>query len=100
MVWRLLSYPINSINSDAGSGASQPSQLMGAKYQRRPPVDDSLMAIVVLVIVVWEFIQHLIAEKTRAERATQRDAGNEDRVLGSPSFRDMDCSFSQRTNEE
>jgi hypothetical protein len=66
-------------------------------------VDDSLMAIVVLVMVVWEFIQRVIPAKTRGERLTQRDAGDEERILESPSFRDMqkvDCSFSRRTNEE
>jgi hypothetical protein len=61
------------------------------------------MTIVVLVMVVWEFIQRVIPEKTRRERGTQRDAGDEEDILESPSFRDMqkvDCSFSQRTNEE
>jgi hypothetical protein len=72
------------------------------RIQRRP-MEDSLMAIVVLVIVVWEFIQHVIPEKTRGEWVTQRDAGDEERILESPAFRDMqkvDCSFSRRTNEE
>jgi hypothetical protein len=66
-------------------------------------VDDSLMAIVVLVMIVWEFIQRVIPETTRGERVTPRDAGDQERILESPSFRDMqkvDCSFSQRTNEE
>ena len=61
------------------------------------------MAIVGLVMVVWEFIQRVIPENTRGQRLTQRDAGEEDRILESLSFRDMqkvDCSFSQRTNEE
>jgi hypothetical protein len=77
--------------------------LVGEGYRGDPPVEDSLMAIVVLVIVVWEFIQHVIPEKTRGERVTQRDAGDEERILESPSFRDMqkvDCSFPRRKNEE
>jgi hypothetical protein len=66
-------------------------------------VDDSLMTIVVLVMVVWEFIQRVIPDKARGERASQRDAENEERILGSSSFRNMqqiDCCFSQRANEE
>jgi hypothetical protein len=66
-------------------------------------VDDSLMAIVVLVMVVWELIQRVIPEKARGERLTERDAGKEDRILESLSFRDMqkvDCSHSRGTNEE
>jgi hypothetical protein len=49
-------------------------------------VDDSLMAIVVLVMVVWEFIQRVIPAKTRGERLTQRDAGDEERILESRLF--------------
>jgi hypothetical protein len=47
------------------------------------------MAIVVLVMVVWEFIQRVIPGKARGERLTQRDAGEEDRILESLSFRDV-----------
>jgi hypothetical protein len=82
---------------------SQSQCQWGEEYRGDPPVDDSLMTIVVLVMVVWEFIQRVIPEKTRRERGTQRDAGDEEGIFESPSFRDMqkvDCSFSQRTNEE
>jgi hypothetical protein len=66
-------------------------------------VDDSLMAIVVLVMVVWEFIQRVISEKTRGEWLPQRNAGDKERIVESPSFRNaqkINCSFSQMTNEE
>jgi hypothetical protein len=65
-------------------------------------VDDSLIAIVVVVMVAWEFIQFAIPEKTRKGRVTGRDASDQERVLGSPSFRDtqkLDCSFTEMTNE-
>jgi hypothetical protein len=52
-------------------------------------MDDSLIAIVVLVMVVSEFIQRVIPEKARGGRLTERDAGEEDRILESLSFRDM-----------
>jgi hypothetical protein len=58
-------------------------------------VDDSLIAIVV-VMVAWEFIQFVIAEKPRGECVTGRDASANEKVLESPSFRDtqkVDCSF-------
>ncbi len=66
-------------------------------------MDDSLIAIVVVVMVAWEFIQFAISEKARGERVTGRDAGDNERVLESPSFGDtqkVDCSFAQMTNEE
>jgi hypothetical protein len=78
------------------------ARVSGRRRQRTHAVDDSLMAIVVLVMVAWEFIQRVIPEKTREECITQRDAGDEERILESPSPRDMqqvDCCFSQRTNE-
>jgi hypothetical protein len=61
------------------------------------------MAIVVLVMVVWEFLQLAIPEKTRGQRAIGKDARDKEDIFESPSFRDMqkvDCSFSQRRNEE
>jgi hypothetical protein len=51
-------------------------------------VNDSLIAIVVVVVMVaWEFIQFAIPEKSK-ERVTGRDASDHERVLESPSFRD------------
>lgn len=44
-------------------------------------MEDSLIAIVVLVMVVWEFIQRVIPEKTRGERLTQRDAETKNAFL-------------------
>jgi hypothetical protein len=61
-------------------------------------VDDSLIAIVMVVMVAWEFIQFAIPEKARKERLTGRDASNHERVLESPSFRDtqkVDWSFTE-----
>jgi hypothetical protein len=69
---------------------------------RRRPVDDSLIAILVVGMVAWEFIQFAISEKARGERVTGRDASANEKILESPSFRDtqkVDCSFTEITNE-
>jgi len=61
------------------------------------------MAIVVLVMVAWEFLQLAIPAKTRGQPAIEKDARDKEDIFESPSFRDMqkvDCSFSQRRNEE
>jgi hypothetical protein len=67
-------------------------------------VDDSLIAIVVVVVmVVWEFIQFAISENARGECVTGRDASDKEKVPESPSLRDtqkVDCSFTEMTNEE
>jgi hypothetical protein len=74
----------------------------GKKIQGRAPMDDGLIAIVVVVMVAWEFIQFAISEKARGERMIRRDANDKERVLESPSFQDtqkVDCSFTEMTNE-
>jgi hypothetical protein len=74
----------------------------GKEIQGRAPVDDSLIAIVVVVMVAWEFIQFAISEKARGECVTGRDASANEKSLESPSFRDtqkVDCSFTEMTNE-
>jgi hypothetical protein len=59
-------------------------------------VDDSLIAIVMVVMVVWEFIQRAIRQKTRGERAIERDARDKEAILASPSYemQKVDCAFS------
>jgi hypothetical protein len=82
MVWRLLTHPGNPKDGHVGSGALQPKPvLVGEGYRGDPPVEDSLIAIVVLMMVVWEFIQSVIPEKTRGERLTQRDAETKNAFL-------------------
>jgi hypothetical protein len=59
-------------------------------------VDDSLIAIVAVVMVAWEFVQFAIPEKARKERLTGKDTSGHERVLESPSFRDtqkVDCAL-------
>jgi hypothetical protein len=74
---------------------------VNGKRIRRTQVDDSLIAIVVVVMVALEFIQFAISPKTGEDRVTRGDASDKERVLES-AFRDLkvDCSFSQVRNEE
>ena len=105
MVWRLLSHPGSRIDGHVGSESvvAKPG-LVAEGYKRETPVDDnSLMAIVVLVMVVWEFLQLAIREKTLGQSGIGKDARDKEDIFESPSFGDMqkvDCSLSQRRNEE
>jgi hypothetical protein len=56
------------------------------KVQGRASVDDSLIAIVVVVMVAWEFIQFAISEKP-AERVIRRDANDKERFFNDRLFR-------------
>ena len=82
MVWRLLTHQGNPIDGHAGELWSQTA----VNGKRITQVDDSLIAIVVVVMVAWEFIQFTISEKTGA-RLTPRDAADKERVLESALFR-------------
>ena len=99
MVWRLLSHSGSCIDGPVVSerAVANPFQWV----RGRLTVDDSLMAIVVLVMFVWELLQLAIPAKTRGECAI--DAMGKEGIFESPSFRDLqnvDCSFSQKRNEE
>jgi hypothetical protein len=88
--------PGNPIHGLAGSEALEQTAVNGKKTQGRAPVDDSLIAIVVVVMVAWEFIQFAIPENARGERVTGRDASDKERVPESPSLRDtqkLNCSL-------
>lgn len=56
------------------------------KIQGRASVDDSLIAIVVVVMVAWEFIQFAIPEKP-VERVIRRDANDKGRFFNHCLFR-------------
>jgi hypothetical protein len=65
-------------------------------------VDDSLIAILVVGMVAWEFIQFAISKKTPGECVTGRNASANEKVLELPAFRDsekIDCSLTEMTNE-
>jgi hypothetical protein len=71
-------------------------------HRGRKPVDDGLIAILVVGMIAWEFIQFAISEKARGECVTGRNASPDEKVLESPAFRDaqkVDCSFTEMTNE-
>jgi hypothetical protein len=50
----------------------------GKKIQREDPVDDSLIAILVVGMIAWEFIQFAISEKARGDRVMRRDANDKE----------------------
>jgi hypothetical protein len=75
----------------------------GKKDAGKEQLDNSLIAIVVVVMVAWEFIQFAISEKAGGERLIRRDASDKEKVLESWSFQDtqkVDCSVMEITNEE
>jgi hypothetical protein len=83
-------------------GALDPTAVKGKEDTGRRPVDDSLIAILVVGMIAWEFIQFAISEKARGECVTGRNASANEKVLESPAFRDaqkVDCSFTEMTNE-
>ena len=47
-------------------------------------MDDSIIAIVVVLMVAWEFIQFAISEKTGENRVTRRDGADEKEFLNQP----------------
>jgi hypothetical protein len=65
-------------------------------------VDDSLIAILVVGMVAWEFIQFAISEKAPGECVTGRNASANEKDPELPAFRDtekIDCSLTEVTNE-
>jgi hypothetical protein len=98
MVYRLLTHPGTPLDGHAGSWALDPNCCRREEDTGRRPVDDSLIAILVVGMVAWEFIQFAISEKARGECVTGRNASASanEKVLESPAFRDtqkVDCSL-------
>ena len=65
-------------------------------------MDDSLIAILVVGMIAWEFIQFALREGPHGECVTGRNASANEKVLESPAFRDtqkVDCSLTEMTNE-
>jgi hypothetical protein len=68
--------------------------------QGRASVDDSLIAIVVVVMVAWKFIQFAISEKP-AERVIRRDANDKEgsSITVFSGYEKSRFSFTEMTNE-
>ena len=65
-------------------------------------MDNSLMAIMVLAMVVWEFIQRATPEKNHREHPSERGATEREAFLESQSFADAkkDCTLLRDNNKE